>query len=127
MEILIDTHTLIWFLEDDPQLSKKASETILLPSNKRFTSIASIWEIVIKTNLGKLALNSNLATIRKLLEENDIHLLPIHYDSLFILERLPLHHRDPFDRIIIAQSIGHQLKIVSKDAAFDNYLVDRLW
>jgi len=127
MRILLDTHTFIWFAEDDSQLPRTVKEIIEIPSNEVFLSIASVWEIAIKMQLGKLNLSKSIGEIIESTSENGFELLPILPDHIIQLTSLDFHHRDPFDRIIIAQSLNEKLSIAGKDKAFDNYGITRIW
>jgi PIN domain nuclease of toxin-antitoxin system len=127
MNNLIDTHALIWFLNGDNDLSDKAKKAIEAEDTINFISIASLWEIAIKISLGKLELKTPFAKISELLENNGFQILPITFEDTLILSTLPFHHRDPFDRIIISQSINNKLTIISKDRHFDAYQVDLTW
>lgn len=128
MRYLLDTHTLIWLFENNPQLSSQARSIITDESNELFVSIASIWEMTIKSSLGKLNLSIPLSDlVAQKLIPSDIQLLPVQLEHLAILQTLPFHHRDPFDRILIAQSISERLTLLSADAAFKNYDVDCDW
>ncbi|MCY3721045.1 MAG: type II toxin-antitoxin system VapC family toxin [Candidatus Poribacteria bacterium] len=128
MKYLLDTHTLIWFLTGDKKLSDKARGLIDNPDNRKFLSIASLWEIAIKVSLGKLALNK---PFEKLFPEqlyfNRIEILDVTVGNLIKLTTLPFHHRDPFDRLIIAQAFAEELPIIGADAAFDAYGINREW
>lgn len=126
MTLLLDTHALIWFLDDD----------IRLPTNVRnriettpivFVSIASLWEIAIKANIGKLELSAPFSTIEPNLVNLGITQLPIIVKDLEVYLSLPLHHRDPFDRILLAQTINHSLSLVSQDTQMDAYSIQRFW
>jgi len=128
MQILLDTHTFLWFVVGDSKLSPLARTLIQEPTNQRFMSVASAWEIAIKMNRGKLNIGASFdQLIPHQLDDNDIVLLPIYAEHLSQVTILPLHHRDPFDRLMIAQSIVENMPIVSKDSAFDAYGVRRLW
>lgn len=126
MTLLIDTHALIWFLENDPRLPTAIRTQIEITPNV-FVSIASLWEIAIKANIGKLTLSFPFNTIQPSLTTADINQLPISFDDLQIYLSLPLHHRDPFDRILIAQAMNHSLTFVSQDSQMDKYNIQRLW
>jgi PIN domain nuclease of toxin-antitoxin system len=115
MILLLDTHALIWFLENDPRLPTATRSQIETTPNV-FISIASIWEIAIKANIGKLTLSFPFSTIQPSLIAANITQLPISFDDLQIYLSLPLHHRDPFDRILIAQCLNHSLTLVSQDS-----------
>jgi PIN domain nuclease of toxin-antitoxin system len=107
---LLDTHTLIWFVNGDEQLSNKARVGIEQSTN--FVSIASLWEIAIKISLGKLELHTPFIAIEKQLELNQFTILPITFKDTLHLSNLPFYHRDPFDRLLIAQSITNNLTLV---------------
>ncbi|MCK6562974.1 type II toxin-antitoxin system VapC family toxin [bacterium] len=128
MNLLLDTHAFLWFIKDDASLSLRARGLIEEPENKRLLSIVSLWEIAIKASLGKIVLKLPFdALMPRQLQENDIDLLPIALPHLGLVERLPFHHRDPFDRLIIAQSLVENLPLVSIDSQFDKHGVQRLW
>ncbi|MDD2662093.1 type II toxin-antitoxin system VapC family toxin [Methylobacter sp. Wu8] len=128
MRLLLDTHTFIWFIEGHPDLSALAKNLIEDPKNERFLSIASLWEIAIKTSLGRLNLNPS---IQQLVDDhvygNAIDLLPIAPSCLDRLANLVFYHKDPFDRLIIAQAMVEKLTIVGKDGLFAGYDVDCVW
>lgn len=127
MRILLDTHTFLWFVNDSPELSDDAAE--LLESDiDLLLSVASLWEIAIKVNLKKLSLPDDYERfIPQQMSLNDIELLPIAIDHLNVVAKLPLHHRDPFDRMLIAQAMQESIQIVSVDTKFDDYDVERTW
>ena len=127
MANLLDTHTLIWFIEGDKLLSDKAISAINDTPDSNFVSIASIWEIAIKLNIDKLKLQTSFLGIQKKIDENGFKLLPVNFEHTLILRDLPLHHRDPFDRMIIAQSITENLTVISKDKNFSLYPIKLLW
>ena len=128
MKYLLDTHTLLWFLKGDKKLSDKARQLIDSPRNEKFISIVSLWEIAIKVSLGKLVLNKPFEKLfPEQLDFNHIEILDITVDNLIKLTTLPFHHRDPFDRLIIAQALVEDLPIISADAAFDAYKINREW
>lgn len=128
MNLLLDTHTFLWFIEGNPNLSNLAKDLIENPNNSKFISIASIWEISIKVSVGKLEL---AMSITELLESqvygNAIDLLPIRAKHLDKLVELPFHHKDPFDRLIISQGLSEQMPIISKDQLFNLYPVELFW
>ncbi|BAY13664.1 type II toxin-antitoxin system VapC family toxin [Calothrix sp. NIES-2098] len=123
---LLDTHAFIWLTENDSSLPYNLRMTI---NNADFVylSIASLWEIAIKLNLGKLSLQRSYETIGSAIDASDILLLPISFGDTVQVRNLPLHHGDPFDRMLIAQAINHSLIIISRDKKFDAYSVQRLW
>jgi PIN domain nuclease of toxin-antitoxin system len=127
MRLLLDTHALIWVSENDPQLSQSAKKALELASNTKFVSIATLWEMAIKINIGKLKLAKPLSIIIKDFQANDIQLLSVEPAHILLIENLPLIHRDPFDRILIAQAISEGFTLVSNEVLFDEYSIDRLW
>lgn len=128
MRYLLDTHSFLWFIGGHPHLSTAARELIEEPTNLPLLSVASLWEIAIKLSLGKLSLAQPfMELIPRQLEMNGIELLPIDIDHLAIVAELPFHHRDPFDRLLIAQAIIEQIPIVGADSIFDAYSIKRLW
>ncbi|MCL4146527.1 UNVERIFIED_CONTAM: hypothetical protein GTU68_056430 [Idotea baltica] len=127
MKLLLDTHTLIWFFESDSKLSSTAKSLIENPDNQNYFSVASIWEVVIKQNLGKLNLSKPLDYILTHIQKNGIEIINIEAQQALKVADLPLHHRDPFDRLIIAQSLILGYSIISKDTKLDQYPIDRLW
>lgn len=128
MIILLDTHTLLWFLRDDPLLSAAAKAVIENPKNRKLVSVASCWEIAIKAGLGKLDLAEPSRTLlEREIPRNNLELLPISLAHATTVETLPPHHKDPFDRLLIAQAIIEAIPVVSVDRNFDLYSVRRLW
>lgn len=127
MRAILDTHAFLWALAGDRRMSRQARE-IFVGSADLSLSIASIWEIVVKVQAGKLTLPSPAGryVIRKL-AENRIEILPISVDHLLAVERLPLHHRDPFDRMLIAQSLEEKLPVITADRIFARYPVEVIW
>ncbi len=124
---LLDTHTLIWYINGDMELSKNAREAIEAENAINFVSIASLWEMAIKISLGKLELKTPFNQIGRQLEENSFEVLPVTFEDTLTVSTLPFHHRDPFDRIIIAQSFNNALTLISKDKSFDLYNAKVLW
>ena len=128
MRHLLDTHTLLWYTLADPQLSATAKSLILDPSHEILISPASYWEIAIKIRIGKLTLNQPYDDfIDVCLNQYGFVILPVEPKHTTILTTLPLHHRDPFDRLIIAQAMVEDIAVISNDDAFDDYPVRRLW
>ncbi len=123
MRYLLDTHTFIWFGENDKLLSKKAAKEIKNSDNNCFLSIASLWEIAIKFGSGKLILKNTFHKIYTFLSENSINILPVEIDDLYTLLKLQQFHRNPFDRIIISQAITGDLTILTTDKQFKSYPV----
>jgi PIN domain nuclease of toxin-antitoxin system len=128
MRLLLDTHSFLWFVDGSPQLSAAARILIEDAVNDVFLSVASVWEIAIKIGAGKLDLGQPIERrIPEELRDNDIELLNITVDHTAVVAVLPLHHRDPFDRMLVAQAQAEQMPIISSDAALDAYGVTRLW
>jgi PIN domain nuclease of toxin-antitoxin system len=128
MRLMLDTHTLLWFLSSDPKLSATAKLAIENLANIRYLSPASLVEIALKVRLGKLKLNAPFASLFPIqLIANDIHLIHLEPERIEPLTTLPLHHKDPFDRLIAATALVEGLTLVSKDQAFDAYGLSRLW
>jgi PIN domain nuclease of toxin-antitoxin system len=127
MTFIIDTQVLIWSLENNPRLSPKVQNLLLDGNNSLVVSIASLWEMAIKINLNKLQLAHSLTEIIHRLPEIEISILPILTNHILELEKLDLHHRDPFDRIIIAQAIAENLEIISCDEEFAKYPIVVNW
>lgn len=127
MNLLLDTHALIWFGENDPQLSVSAKDGIESSEHAKFVSIVSFWEIAIKISIGKLTLLKPLSQIITEIEGSDVTILGILPAHTLLIEQLPLHHRDPFDRMLIAQAIGDDLTVVTRDENFHPYGIPILW
>lgn len=126
--LLLDSHSLLWFVWDDPQLSSDAKASIENADNRKLVSIASCWEIAIKVGLGKLDLGEpSRSFLPREIARNSFELLPISLEHATAVEALPLHHRDPFDRLLAAQATVDKLDLVSADPTFDQYGVARLW
>ncbi|GBF81377.1 type II toxin-antitoxin system VapC family toxin [Aphanothece sacrum] len=123
---LLDTHTFIWLSENDPNLPKNL-RNIIDVADTVYLSIASLWEIAVKLNIGKLSLQNSYETIGSELESSDILLLPISFIDTLQIRHLPLHHRDPFDRMLIAQAMTRSFILISRDVKFDAYSIERLW
>lgn len=128
MKYLIDTHTLLWIVTNDPKLSAKAKDLYLDSENEIFISIASIWELSIKSSLGKISLEQPLDEfVDEHVKGNDIRILKIELPHVLRIENLPFYHRDPFDRLIISQSIEDNIPIIGSDKTFDSYPIKRIW
>ncbi len=128
MRVLLDTHTFLWFILDDPQLSASARKLIEDPANDVEVSPASYWEIAIKIGKGKYALPEPYETfMERQIATNDFHILHILPKHTSVLTTLPPHHNDPFDRLLVAQATVEAIPIVSVDVALDAYGVTRLW
>lgn len=127
MDLILDTHTVIWFITDDDQLSSFSKEAIQDIQNRCYVSIATLWEMGIKYSLGKLELNAGLNKIFELIFDSGLLLLPITPDHILTNTNLPFHHRDPFDRLIIAQAKREGFTIISKDQEFEKYDISLMW
>ena len=127
MQILLDTHALIWFVNGEKYLPDSVGKVIPDINNKCFVSVGSLWEIAVKLSLEKLELKSDFKTLAKLLADNEIEILPISFEHIQKLLVLPFHHRDPFDRLIIAQGLVEKFTIITKDSNFAAYKVKVLW
>lgn len=127
MKALLDTHTFLWAISGSAKLSHRA-ERIFVGPNDLWLSVASIWEILIKVRIGKIQLPTPTGPyLVKKLAENRIEALPVTLDHVLRVETLPMHHSDPFDRILIAQSIEEGWPVVTSDSWFEHYSVQVLW
>jgi len=124
MRLLLDTNAFLWWRGASPRLSARAGNQIRDPANEIVVSIVSLWEISIKRGLGKLRF---LEDFEEVMAEEEFDLLGVHYTHLRALDGLPHHHGDPFDRLLIAQSISESLPVVTNDGAFPRYDVRTLW
>ncbi len=122
MKLLLDTHAFLWFVAGSEQLSETARKAIEDPQNESFVSIASLWEVSIKTSLGKLDIRGKYETVIDDVNENCFIILPIEFSHTLVQHQLPWYHRNPFDRIIISQAIHEKMDIVGKDEVMDEYL-----
>ena len=128
MRLLLDTHTFLWFIGGDAALSPYARQLIEDRTNERLLSIASLWEMAIKVSLRRLTLCLSFTDlVTEHVYGNAIELLEMRPNHLDVLTTLPFHHKDPFDRIIIAQGQAENIPIVSRDPVFDDYAIRRLW
>ncbi len=127
MKAILDTHAFLWAIAEEGKLSRRARQ-IYTGSNDLWLSVASMWEILIKAQAGKLPLPKPVGPyLVKKLVQNQIELLPITLDHVLGIESLPLHHRDPFDRVLIAQSINQKWPIITADPWFSRYKVEVIW
>jgi PIN domain nuclease of toxin-antitoxin system len=120
MKALLDTHIVLWYVTDDNKLRQEVIDLIENQENQIYISIASLWEMSIKASIGKLNLTQ---PIEDFIGQN-IHLLPIGLEHITAIQSLPFHHRDPFDRMLIAQSMVENLVLVSEDSQFKNYEIN---
>lgn len=128
MKYLLDTHALLWSADDDPRLGRRARDTILDDASTLTVSVASAWELSIKTGAGKLVLAPTAVKwFTQATRLGRIQVLAVELDHLDELESLPRHHGDPFDRLMICQARALGLTIITRDRAFSDYDVDTLW
>jgi len=127
MKAILDTHTFLWAIADDKRLSPQAKRVYTGPHDL-WLSLASVWEILLKVQSGKLPLPEPAGPyLVKKLGQNRIEVLPITLDHVLEIENLPLHHRDPFDRMLVAQSIHERMPLVTADPLFEKYPVEIIW
>ena len=128
MNLLLDTHTLIWYYHTDPKMSVLARQLIQDPASTVFVSAASHWEIAIKLSTGKLTIGEPFPDfVQHAIHDNGFTILPIEPRHTAEIIALPFHHRDPFDRIIVAQAVVEKMAIVSVDPILDAYPIRRIW
>ena len=128
MRLLLDTHTVLWFVLNDPQLSRPADALITDPTNEVLISPATYWEMAIKVAKKKLDLLAPYDDFMKRgIEGNNFTILPIETKHTSVLTTMPMHHKDPFDRLIVSQALVERIPVVSVDLEFDAYGVNRLW
>ncbi|MDD5037623.1 MAG: type II toxin-antitoxin system VapC family toxin [Methylococcaceae bacterium] len=128
MRLLIDTQSLIWYVDQDHLLSPAAHRGISDPANDLLLSAATVWEIGIKVGLNKLTLSMPYrAWMERAISDLGLSILPITVEATDRQAGLPWHHRDPFDRLIIAQALVENMAVVSSDQIFDQYGIKRLW
>ena len=126
MKVLLDTHTFLWAISDSAKLSPVARRAIA--SSERFCSVASVWEVLIKVQIGKLPLPTPAGEhLTARMTANGVRILPIKLEHVLRVESLEMHHRDPFDRLLIAQSIEEGWPIITADPWFSRYPVEILW
>ena len=124
---LLDTHTLLWYFGGNNDLSAVAKQLMADPDNRIIVSLISIWEIAIKVSLGKLNLPKSLPDLERSIREEGFELLSLNLEEINIVATLEWHHRDPFDRLLIAQAVSLKIPIIGKDEVFDRYGMERLW
>lgn len=128
MRALLDTHSFLWFIGGNNRLSPMARAFIEDADNRPLLSMVSLWEMAIKLSIGKLSLGEPFEIlIPAQMKLNGIEVLQIEIAHVMEVARLPFHHRDPFDRLLVGQAIIEQMPIVSSDPAFDSYAIKRLW
>jgi PIN domain nuclease of toxin-antitoxin system len=128
VRLLLDTHAFLWWIADDPRLTRKAREAIAAAAGEVLFSVASAWELAIKAGLGRLDCGGPLgAFIVEQVRRNAFHVLPVALSHVLRVAELPRHHADPFDRLLVAQAQVEGLTLVSSDRLIARYQVDRLW
>lgn len=118
MKYLLDTHIFIWWSENNPILDKEIKAIISNPKNSLYLSVVSAWEIAIKTSLKKISLKTALP---KMISKSRFEVLPISLEHIMVLQKLPLIHKDPFDRLLVAQSKSEKLKLLTRDPQISKY------
>jgi PIN domain nuclease of toxin-antitoxin system len=127
MNLLIDTHILIWYIAGNLSLKPAMNDLLEATENDLSISVASLWEITIKVGKGKLDLGIEFHELEGILDRLNIQILPILFGDLNVQRTLPFHHTDPFDRLIISQAINQNLVLMSADSVFSNYSVQNIW
>jgi PIN domain nuclease of toxin-antitoxin system len=131
MNVLLDTHALIWLFDGSNELSSVARKEVGNPQNTNYVSVVSFWEIAIKISIGKLEMDLSMEDLQRLAGENGIEVLPLRLEHTFQLRSLRYHHKDPFDRLIFCQALLETMNLISCDVIFDNYIVNtpvkRIW
>lgn len=128
MRLLLDSHTLIWWVDQHHLLGQDARDAIATPSNDLLLSASTIWKIAIKVGLGKLSLSMGYRQwMSQAISDMGVTVLPITVEYADVQADLPSHHGDPFDRLLVAQAIVEDVAIISNDTTFDSYGVQRLW
>jgi PIN domain nuclease of toxin-antitoxin system len=128
MKVLLDTHAFLWLVTGDDRLSETARQTFLNTKNSLFFSAASLWEICIKKSLGKISLKGGwFKTIQDEMMNNAVQWLPIEMPHCAEVTKLPFYHRDPFDRMLIAQAMVQDMQLLSRDTLLSAYAIKRIW
>jgi len=128
MRVLLDTHAFLWFIIGSSELSIRAREVIEDRTIEKFLSIASLWEMAIKASLGKMILSEPFhILIPRQITDSGFSILNLDIAHVLTVATLPFHHRDPFDRILVAQATQERMSVVSSDAHLDSYGVERIW
>jgi len=127
MNTLLDTHTVLWLAGNSSELSTAAKEAIFDVDRKKYVCIVSAWEIAIKTSLGKMRLVGGAAEFLNIIGTNGFSILPVKPEYIMLVESLPFHHRDPFDRLLVAAAMSEKLAIITADTRMSAYNVPCIW
>ena len=127
MAYLLDTHTFLWFVAGDKQLPESVKAKIKDIGELCFLSVASLWEITIKYQIGKLTLDISLKELFEYADRNQIEIMQISNEHLLTLSSLPVHHSDPFDRLIVSQALAENLTLITKDKLLKKYKIKQQW
>ncbi len=127
MKLLLDTHAFLWLVTGDRRLSQTARRALGAPKAQPLLSLASVWELAIKSSLGRLTLPEPLDTYLAKKLATNLQLLPVELSHVVAVERLPFHHHDPFDRLLVAQALSERLPVVTRDREIRKYGVDVVW
>ncbi len=127
MALLLDTHAFLWFVSGSLLLPASLRSKIKDINQPCYLSVASLWEITIKQQIGKLKLTISLQDLFGYADRNQIEIIPVTYDHLLVLSKLPRHHNDPFDRLIVSQAISEELTLISRDKELGRYNVKLHW
>ena len=127
MAYLLDTHTFLWFVAGDKQLPESVKAKIKDIGELCFLSVASLWEITIKYQIGKLTLYISLEELFEYADRNQIEIMQISNEHLLTLSSLPVHHSDPFDRLIVSQALAENLTLITKDKLLKKYKIKQQW
>jgi len=128
MRVLLDTHAFLWWIANDPMLSATARSVIANERNECFISVASCWEMAIKTSIGKLRLSKPVERfVPEEMANNNFQLLFMDFKHAAKVEMLPFHHRDPFDRLLASQVLSEKMSFISADAVFFDYGIKPIW
>ena len=127
MKLLLDTHAFLWFVAGDRRLSPTARRALTAPKAQPLLSLASVWELAIKSRLGRLTLPEPFDTYLAKKLSTNLRLLSVELSHVVAVERLPFHHQDPFDRLLVAQALSERLPIVTRDREIRKYGVEVVW
>ena len=127
MKNLLDTHIVLWLAGETDKLSAKAKRAIFDPSAENHVSVASCWEVTVKFGLKKLEIDGGISSFYQIIKKCGFHLLPIEQCHLETLEDLPFHHRDPFDRLLVATALCGKMRVITADANIHRYAVPHIW